>query len=117
MQLLPALMSAASIRSAIVQQHMTNLGRRTALKRMGHLLLELHSRLLLAGESDKAGYACPLTQYDLADALGMTPIHINRMLRELRERELLEFRHGHVQFINRSSLVDYIEFDANYLTT
>ena len=106
---------AASRRSAIFQQHLTNLGRRSAMKRTAHLLLELHARLDMVSQQDGAGYVCPLTQYDLADALGLTPIHVNRMLRELRERELLEFRHGHVHFLNRPSLIDFAEFDPDYL--
>ncbi len=69
----------------------------------------------MVSQQDDKGYACPLTQYDLADALGLTPIHVNRMLRELRERELLEFRHGHVHFINRSGLIEFAEFDSDYL--
>ena len=44
------------------------------------------------------GYACPLNQYVLADALGLTAIHVNRILRQLRERGLLTFRDGRVTF-------------------
>jgi CRP-like cAMP-binding protein len=114
-KLLSALLDAVSRRSTIFHQHLTNLGRRSALKRTAHLLLELHARLEMVSQQDDKGYACPLTQYDLADALGLTPIHVNRMLRELRERELLEFRHGHVHFMNRQGLVEFADFDADYL--
>jgi len=113
--LFAAVLDATLRRSAVFQQHLTNVGRRSALKRTAHFLLELHVRLRLVGQQDEKRYACPLTQYDLADALGLTPIHVNRMLRELRERELLEFRHGHVHFLNRADLVEFADFDEEYL--
>lgn len=100
---------------ALVAQHLTNVGRRSALARTAHLLLELRTRLERVGAVASNGYACPLTQYDLADALGLTPIHVNRMLRELRERRLLEFRHGHVRVLDREGLTKFAEFDDSYV--
>lgn len=100
---------------AILVQHMTNLGRRSALIRTAHLLLELGTRLEKTGEGRRHGFECPLTQYDLADALGLTAIHVNRMLRDLRERGYLEFRHGSVHFLNREGLVRFAGFDPGYL--
>ncbi|TWI22603.1 CRP-like cAMP-binding protein [Mesorhizobium tianshanense] len=100
---------------ALVAQHLTNIGRRSALARTAHLLLELRARLERVGATTRTGYACPLTQYDLADALGLTPIHVNRMLRELRERRLLEFRQGHVHVIDLPGATKFAEFDDRYI--
>ena len=100
---------------ALLAQHLTNIGRRSALARTAHLLLELGTRLERVGAVTRTGYACPLTQYDLADALGLTPIHVNRMLRELRERRLLEFRQGHVRVLDRRGAAKFAEFDDRYI--
>ncbi|RJT29435.1 Crp/Fnr family transcriptional regulator [Mesorhizobium waimense] len=99
---------------ALVAQHLTNVGRRSALARTAHLLLELKTRLERVGDITRKGFACPLTQYDLADALGLTPIHVNRMLRELRERGFLEFRQGYVRVLDDAGTRKFAEFDHRY---
>jgi CRP-like cAMP-binding protein len=90
-------------------------GRRKALARVAHFLLELAVRLERAGEAKSQGYRCPLTQYDLADALGLTAIYVNRMLRELRELGYVEFRNGSVRFLDRQGLEGLVGFDSEYL--
>ncbi len=102
---------------AILLEHLINLGRRTSLARIAHLLLELGSRAQANGTGDVHGFYCPLTQVELADALGLTPIHINRMLRELREENLLFFKNNEVKFLNRAALIQICGFDENYLST
>ena len=64
--------------------------------------------------SDK-GYTCPLNQYVLADALGLTAIHLNRTLRQLRERKLLTFRDGEVTFHDRDRLHTLAGHHGGYL--
>lgn len=105
------LLAASARQRRILVEHMTNLGRRTALVRTAHLLLELWTRLEAAGMADSSGYDCPLTQYDLADALGLTAIHVNRMLRELREHGFLSIRKGRVEFIEIESVIEFADFD------
>ncbi|QKC98595.1 Crp/Fnr family transcriptional regulator [Mesorhizobium sp. NZP2298] len=100
---------------AVMAQHLANVGRRSALERTAHLLLELTVRLQRVGAGDRNGFDCPLTQYDLADALGLTPIHVNRMLRELRERKFLEFRQGHVRLLDSRGLTKFAGFDGEYI--
>lgn len=100
---------------AIILEHLTNLGRRNALGRTAHLLLELGARLQAVGLADETGYDCPLTQNDLADALGLTAIHVNRMLRELREADLLSFHKGKVEFLNANALRNLSGFDQDYI--
>lgn len=101
----------------ILLEHLINLGRRTSLARIAHMLLELGYRTKANGTGDDSGFYCPLTQSELADALGLTPIHINRMLRELREDNLLTFRNNEVKFLNKSALMQICSFDENYLWT
>jgi len=100
---------------AVIAQHLTNIGRRTALERMAHFFLELTARLDRTGAVIRNSFECPLTQYDLADALGLTPIHVNRMLRELRERKFLEFRQGQVRLLDHAGLMKFAGFDGEYI--
>lgn len=114
-QLTPLFLQALLHQRAIIAQHLTNVGRRSALARTAHLLLELGIRLEKVGVTTEPGYECPLTQYDLADALGLSAIHVNRMLRQLRERGLLDFRSGFVRLLNRHGLAAVAQFDGAYL--
>ncbi|RED43326.1 Crp/Fnr family transcriptional regulator, partial [Aestuariispira insulae] len=91
-----SLLWAASRDEAMVVEHLINIGRRSALVRTAHFLLELGVRLQLVGMADLSGYRCPLNQYLLADALGLSAIHLNRCLRKLREDNLLTFQSGKV---------------------
>ena len=100
---------------AILHQHLISIGRRSALARVAHLLLELGSRLELVGLADEHGYKCPLSQELIGDALGLTKIHVNRMLRELRERGCLTFKAGYVAFGDIESLSELAEYDPGYL--
>jgi CRP-like cAMP-binding protein len=93
-----AILWAASRDEAMVVEHLVGIGRRDALARTAHLLVELGLRLQLVGLGDEGGYACPVNQYLLSDALGLTAIHLNRVLRQLRERGLLTVRDGRVAF-------------------
>ncbi len=91
-----ALLWAVSRDEAMVEEYLINLGRRDARQRTTHFVLELGARLMLVGLGTKAGYDCPLSQYMLADALGLSAVHINRVLRTLREDGLMTFRDGAV---------------------
>ncbi len=110
-----AVLWAASRDEAMVVEHLVGLGRRSAVERTAHFLLELGARLRLVGLATRAGYACPLSQYMLADALGLSAVHINRVLRELREAGLMTFQRGHVTFDDYDGLVALAQFTAAYL--
>ncbi len=110
-----AVLWAASRDDAMVVEHLVGIGRRNALERTAHLLLELGARLALVGLGTKAGYDCPLSQYVLADALGLSAVHVNRVLRELREEDLCTFRNGRVELTNFDGLVQLADFDQDYL--
>lgn len=114
-RLATAVLWAASRDEAMVVEHLVDLGRRTAIERMAHFLLELGARLRLVGLGSRTGYDCPLSQYLLADALGLSAVHVNRVLRELRESGLLTFRKGQVVFDDYDGLVELADFDRAYL--
>jgi CRP-like cAMP-binding protein len=99
----------------MVVEHLVGIGRRSALIRTAHLLVELGLRLQLVGLGEADGFACPLNQYVLADALGLTAIHVNRVLRQLRERQLLTFRDGRVAFHDLPRLRQLAEHHGGYL--
>ena len=82
---------------------------------MAHFLLELGSRLALVGIGSREGFDCPLTQYHLADTLGLSAVHVNRVLRQLREQGLVTFRDDRVTFHDFGALVELAEFDPAYL--
>jgi len=84
-----AILWAASRHEAMVVEHLVSIGRRTAMERTAHFLLELYDRLLLVGLAKNGSFACPLSQNVLADALGLSTIHVNRVLRQLREKGLV----------------------------
>ena len=92
---------AASRDEAIIAEHLANIGRRDAAQRMASFLLELGARLTLVGLGSRAGFDCPLTQYLMADAVGLSPVHVNRVPRKLREDGMVTFRDGHVAFDGR----------------
>ena len=114
-RLATAILWAASRDEAMVVEHLVNLGRRNADERMGHFLLEMGARLRLVGLGDMQGYDCPLTQYHLADVLGLTAVHVNRVLRNLREDGLVTFQKGHVHFDDFARLKAFAGFDIDYL--
>jgi CRP-like cAMP-binding protein len=110
-----AILWAASRDEAMVVEHLVSIGRRSALVRTAHLLLELGLRLQVVECGSDRGYACPLNQYLLADALGLTAIHVNRVLRQLRERGLVTFRDGRVEFHDLVGLRALAEYHSGYL--
>ncbi len=114
-RLATAVLWAASRDEAMVVSHLVGMGRRNAAERTAHFLLELSARLRLVGIGDKHGYACPLSQYILADALGLSAVHVNRVLRELREAGYVIFQQGQVTFEDFDGLVAFADFDRAYL--
>jgi len=114
-RLATAVLWAASRDEAMVVEHLVNLGRRSAEERVAHFMLELGARLRLVGVGDATGYDCPLTQYLLADALGLSAVHVNRVLRHLREDGLLTFQGGRVTFNDVGRLCELASFDTAYL--
>jgi CRP-like cAMP-binding protein len=112
-----ALMWAASRDEAMVVEHLVNLGRRNAIERTAHFFMELAERLSLIGLGTEAEFKCPLTQFVLADALGLTAIHVNRVLRHLRERKLLTLSKGKAYIHDLDRLRKLAGFQGGYLNS
>ena len=110
-----ALLWAASRDEAMVVGHLVNVGRRSVLERTAYFFMELAERLSLVGLATEAEFDCPLSQFVLADALGLTPIHVNRVLRLLREQELLTLRKGTVRIHDLNALRKLAGYQGGYL--
>ena len=92
-----------------------SLGRRSSAERVAHLLLELHIRAIRIGVASPDGMDLPLSQGVLADALGMSTVHINRVLQELRLSGAIALRRGVLRIRNAAALTHFSGFDEGYL--
>ncbi|HXH16599.1 MAG TPA: Crp/Fnr family transcriptional regulator [Sphingomonas sp.] len=101
--------------AAIHREWEVSLGRRAARARLATLFCELFVRLQVVGLTDGMSYDLPLTQTDLGDCTGLTNVHVNRMLRELREHELVNVQDGRVTILDWAGLAHAGEFDPAYL--
>jgi len=106
---------ATNMDAAIHREWMLSMGRRTALARVAHIFCELLIRLQIAGVASEDGYDFPLTQLQLADCLGLTSVHVNRTLQELRKRELIELRNRRLRILDAPGLQRVGQFDPGYL--
>ncbi len=107
-----AILWAASRDEAMVVEHLVSIGRRSAIERTAHFFLELNERLRLVGLANDQEFACPLNQYVLADALGLSAIHVNRVLRQLRESNLMTLKDRKVVIQNMGKLKVLAGFQA-----
>jgi CRP-like cAMP-binding protein len=114
-QVARALRISALVDEATLREWLVNLGRRYATERLAHLFCELLVRLRGVGRATENSYALPLTQTDLADTMGMSGIHVNRSLQELRQQGLIEFRRGQLTIPSLPRLQAFAEFKADYL--
>ncbi|MHB8283751.1 MAG: Crp/Fnr family transcriptional regulator [Caulobacteraceae bacterium] len=80
----------AGLDEALLLDHVVRLGRQTAYERVAHLLLELQSRLFTIGLADGVNFPLPLTQESLADVLGLSIVHVNRTLQQLRREKMIK---------------------------
>ena len=110
-----ALLWAIARDEAISVEHLVGLGRRSAIERTAHFFLELKDRLSLAGISSETSFECPLNQYIVADALGFTAIHLNRVLMQLRERGLMTMKENRVLIHDVRGLTQIAGYDNAYL--
>ncbi|MDG6078506.1 Crp/Fnr family transcriptional regulator [Erythrobacter litoralis] len=101
--------------AAVFREWMLNVGRRVAVGRVGHLILEIFHKLSRIGRTEGYKFVMPITQNDLADAVGLSAVHTNRSLQQLRE-------HGMISSIGRTFSIDDFEamkrlssFDPAYL--
>lgn len=101
--------------AAIARTWITCLGRRSAEQNMAHLVCELLVRLRAVGQVQDGVFQFPATQNDLADMLGLSTVHVNRTLQDLRAQRLLEWESQHVRVLDFDRLTEKAEFDPMYL--
>jgi CRP-like cAMP-binding protein len=103
------------IDAAIHRQWIASMGRRTALAHLAHLLCELYRRLEVVRLAADHVLEVPLSQAVLADVLGQSTVHVNRLISELRAMDLLTWSHGRVEIMDWDRLAALAEFDPAYL--
>jgi CRP-like cAMP-binding protein len=104
-----------NIDAAIQREWTLSLGKRTAIARMANLFCEMNARLGLIGESPGDSYEFPLTQVELGECLGLTSVHVNRTLQELRREGLIELERQRLTIRNLRALQNVAQFDPAYL--
>jgi CRP-like cAMP-binding protein len=110
-----AMYTAQLIDEGIMRAWIVSMGRRSSVERVAHLMCELYLRARAIGLTKGPDFALPLSQVILADALGMTPVHINRVLRVLRTTGAMALRRGSLTILDPVRLVQIAGFDENYL--
>lgn len=103
------------MQAAIWHEWVANLGRRDALARIAHILCELTVRLQLAGLVREQSFSMPCTQVDIADACGISSVHANRVIQELRQLHVLEWDSRRVRILDWRALVRLGDFSGDYL--
>jgi len=106
---------STNLDAAIHREWMLSAGRRSAIGRVAHLLCELLVRLQITDSTHEDGYDFPLTQTQLADCLGLTAVHVNRTLQDLRKRGLIELKDKRLRILDLAELQRVAEFDPGYL--
>jgi len=110
-----ALWRETLIDAAIFREWIVNVGRRSAEQRLAHLALEMQARLTVVGMAGSDTYQLPMTQGDLADALGLTPVHVNRVMKSLRAHRLLDVKRSTVTLSDVNRLMALGDFNSTYL--
>jgi CRP-like cAMP-binding protein len=105
----------SEVQAAVQREWVVNLGQRSATERMAHLLCEVHMRLWLVDLAEEDSCEMPLTQADLAEVMGLSAVHVNRVLQELRNTGLIVLRGRALTIPNLEALRDTAMFDAGYL--
>lgn len=106
---------STNVDGAITRELALSLGQRSAMARMAHLFCELYVRLNAVGRARPDGFEFPLTQRELSECLGLTVVHANRTIQELRRRRLVEMENRQLTILDRRGLEGLAEFDPSYL--
>ncbi|MBT0670588.1 Crp/Fnr family transcriptional regulator [Novosphingobium profundi] len=100
---------------AIQREWTTSIGQRTAYERIAHLLCEMFVRLRTIGRTQERSCEFPLTQSEIADATGLTQVHVNRTVQEMRREGLIEIRNKRLEVHDLRALMAVAMFNPNYL--
>ncbi|MFL6723274.1 MAG: Crp/Fnr family transcriptional regulator [Sphingomicrobium sp.] len=110
-----AIIQLTLIEASILREWVVNVGRRDARERVAHLLCEFAVRLEARGLDAENGFELPMTQEQLADTTGLTPVHVNRVLKTLEADGLISRKRRHIQFPDWRALQDAGDFNRQYL--
>ncbi|PAL22751.1 Crp/Fnr family transcriptional regulator [Sphingopyxis sp. GW247-27LB] len=99
---------------AFLREQIIRNGRQSAQERIAHLLLELHRRAQIVNQASGDTLRLPLTQTQIADTLGLTPIHTNRVLRRLVRAGYIEMNRQWIRFLEPDALAQMCDFDPSY---
>ncbi|KMO12495.1 Crp/Fnr family transcriptional regulator [Methylobacterium platani] len=110
-----ALCWESMVAAAIQREWTVNIGQRTAFERLGHLLCELYVRLRTVGLVQGNTCELPLTQAEIADTIGLSVVHVNRTLQELRSVGLISLRGRELTIHRLDALQRAVQFNPNYL--
>jgi CRP-like cAMP-binding protein len=110
-----ALWRETLVDAAIFRDWIVNVGRRPARVRMAHLLAELHDRLELIGRTTNGSFEMPITQTELADCLGLSVVHVNRVLQQLRHDGLVATERRYFHLLDKTKMEEVGQFEQTYL--
>lgn len=110
-----AILVSTLIEASIFREWVLNIGRRDARSRIAHLLCEFAVRMETLGLKDGHGFDLPMTQEQLADATGLTPVHVNRVLKGLAAERLVSRNRRQISFPDWRQIRDVADFNTRYL--
>lgn len=105
----------ATLDASILAKWVANIGRKSALARIAHLLCEIGLRLEAAGLGHHQSFSLSLTQEQIGDMVGLTPVHVNRTIKALREQRVVTIVHGRVDVLDWGQLTQVADFVPTYL--
>lgn len=105
----------SAIDAAMLQRWATSLARRDARSRLAHLLCEMGMRIEYAGQGERTEFVLELTQTQMGDALGLTPVHVNRTLKSLRSSGVVQMDGRIYRIPDWERLAALADFDPDYL--
>lgn len=114
-QLLRALLWHEMVSSGIQREWLLSIGQRSPLERLAHLFVELYYRLRAVGLATGTSFDFPITQNHLAEANGLSVVHLNRTLQEMRREEMIELSDRQLRIIDLDRLKRVAMFNSNYL--
>lgn len=103
------------IDASMFREWIINVGQRAAPNRLAHVIVELRERLRVIGRAQGVEFEMPLTQEQIGEAMGITPVHANRIIKQLRGDGVLDFHRGRVTVIDEGKLRELADFDDRYL--
>ncbi len=110
-----AFYAVLSREQAILYERIASLGRRTALEKIAHFIIELSVRKNIIGNSVKNEFSFPITQESIADLLGMSTIHVNRSMNELKRHNYIRYDRTKIRILDYDRLLNLANFNRNFL--